>query len=345
LEEGKRLDLLDFSVNVNPDGPPESVVEALRAGLEDVRMLTMYPDLEEVALRGAIARHVGLEMERVVVGNGFVPLLEATVRALGVRSCLLPVPAFGEYRRVLELAGIAVGGYQLSAEQGFRYEPEALIRAAVVGGHDAVLLANPQNPSGVVCEAGGMLRLLELAEAAGVRILLDEAFIDYVREQSVVGEVERFAGLVVFRSVTKFYAIPGLRVAYCVGASAPRIAERCAPWAVSSLAAVGVVAALGDVAYAERTWERNRDRRERLATRLRGLGIHVTAGAANFLLLEVRGANQVWERMIVEYGIVLRTCVTFEGLGGAHLRVAVRTEPENEALVRGLAGVLGGAEC
>jgi threonine-phosphate decarboxylase len=71
----------------------------------------------------------------------------------------------------------------------------------------------------------------------------------------------------------------------------------------------------------------------------------VTAGAANFLLLEVRGANQVWERMIVEYGIVLRTCVTFEGLGGAHLRVAVRTEPENEALVRGLAGVLGGAEC
>jgi threonine-phosphate decarboxylase len=332
--------LLDFSANINPDGPPASVLEALREALNDPTVLSAYPDLEETQLRLSIAEHTGVGAESIVVANGFVPLLDAVLRTLPIRRCLLPVPAFGEYRSALERADVAVTTYVLDQEADFRYDTDALLRTLTAGRHDAILLANPQNPSGVRCERSVLTALIEEAAKLNIYVLLDEAFIDYAPMQSLVPDTDRFANLIVFRSVTKFHGIPGLRVAYAVGATARVVRKSLAPWSISTLAAIGVRAALSDEIYAERTLRLNLRRRELLVTQFRGLGLYTYPAAANFLLLRfpsVANAENCWERLILDHGIVLRHCGNFEGLAGNHLRCAIRGDEENARLVKALA--------
>src|SRR5882762_8281863 len=131
-------ELLDFSANINPEGPPASVIVALRASLNEPGVLTNYPDLEETQLKLSIASYAGVPSGNITAANGFVPLLEAALRTLSIRRCLLPVPAFGEYRSALERANIEVATYQLPQEIDFRYEPDNLLAAIRAGHHDAI---------------------------------------------------------------------------------------------------------------------------------------------------------------------------------------------------------------
>ncbi len=204
--------LLDFSANINPDGPPSSVLSTLRASLDDLSALTEYPDLQLTEIKQAIASYARVDPLNIIVANGFVPLLEAVLRALPIRRCLLPVPAFVEYRKTLGRAGVEIAPYTLDPDSDFIYDPAAM----VAGDQDAVLLANPQNPSGI-CHDGALIRdLVVRASKKKQYILLDEAFIDYVPEHSLTAEADEFSNLIVFRSVTKFHGVPGLRVAYAV---------------------------------------------------------------------------------------------------------------------------------
>jgi threonine-phosphate decarboxylase len=309
-------DLLDFSANVNPEGPPAGVLSALRAAVDDPAMLRDYPDLDEVDLRRALARYAGVRPENVAVSNGFVSLFETALLALGTQRCLVPVPCFNEYRRTLERLG------------------RVMISGGDVGeACDAVLIANPQNPSGVVADLRAMLR------AENRYVFLDEAFIDYCPAYSLASLVDQFPNLIVFRSVTKFFGMAGLRVAYAVAHErvVQRMAEFAAPWQVTSLASLAAQVAVGDDAYIRRTFEGNEERRRVLHDALVGLGIEVYPSSANFLLLRFPKPDQLWERLIVRHGIVLRNCANYEGLVGYHMRSAVRTTAENERLVRALA--------
>jgi threonine-phosphate decarboxylase len=333
--------LLDFSANINPAGPPLSVLTAIRGAVERASTLATYPDLELVELKLAIAKYAGVQLENVSVANGFVPLLEAALRSLKIKRCLLPVPSFGEYRNALENVGAAVTPYRLSSDKQFRYEPDAILSTVLAYSCDAFLLGNPQNPSGAVCDAGSMQRLVDIAAQHSVTVLLDEAFIDYCPAMSWTHRCAELANVIVFRSVTKFFAIPGLRVAYAIGSSSTVDAMNrfIAPWPITNFASDAVCAALKDESYAEESRLANERRRLAMETELARLKIATYPSHANFLLLRFPAEIDVtllWEEMIVTEQIVLRLCANFEGLAQGHLRVGVRSEPENEKLIRGL---------
>lgn len=325
--------LLDFSANINPDGPPPTVVAALKESLGKPEGLTQYPDLEERALKAALARYAGCHERNILVANGFVPLLDASLRSLKVRSCLVPVPAFNEYRRVLERNGIDITTTVLDPKQSFHYDVDAMLAAR----HDAVLLANPQNPSGVMAEYATMVDLVTKAAARNMYVLLDEAFIDYARETSLSAIMTRFENLIVFRSVTKCFGIPGLRLAYAITPERLRcqIEAYLPPWPISTLASIGTIAALQDEAFIAEFPSSNERRRVALARSLQALGLKVYPAAANFLLFrlpEGTDTHQFWRQLVVEHRIVLRSCVNFEGMLPGHLRAAIRSEVDNEAL-------------
>jgi threonine-phosphate decarboxylase len=337
--------LLDFSANINPDGPPPSLITAIQQALTEPVALSAYPDLELTELKRVTADRVGVQPGNVVVANGFVPLLDATLRALPIKRCLLPVPSFSEYRRTLESASIAVLPYCIASDDGFLYEPDAVLESLSRDECDAILLANPQNPSGAVCDADQMLRFIETAKDHDITVLLDEAFIDYCPEQSLILQAATRPNLIVFRSVTKFFAVPGLRVAYavCTSSNAAVFNRFIAPWPITTLASRGVCAALRDDAYAERSRSGNERRRLWLEEHLNEMRIETYPSATNFLLLRFPveiDVGVLWERIIVEEQIVLRSCTNFEGLAAGHLRVAVRSEQENERLTAGLRRVL-----
>jgi threonine-phosphate decarboxylase len=329
--------LLDFSANINPAGPPEAVVSTLRASLDDLSVLTDYPDLQEIALKRSIAHYVGVGEDHIVVANGFVPLLESALRTLKIEACLLPVPAFGEYRKTLERLDVGINIHRLTTTSNFSYDSIAMLS----GRHSAILLANPQNPSGVSHNAATMIDLVRAAAGKGIFILLDEAFIDYVPEDSLVARVAEHPNLIIFRSVTKFHGIPGMRVAYAVANPelASSIADNLPPWPITTLASRAVAAALNDRQYALRTRAENRTRRDMLRRDLEHLGLTVYPAAANFLLFRLPNTINplaLWEDMIVTHKTVLRSCANYEALAPGHFRIAVRSQVENNRLISAL---------
>jgi threonine-phosphate decarboxylase len=333
--------LLDFSANINPDGPPSSVLATLRASLDDLTALTEYPDLQLTEIKEAIAGYARLDTRNIIVANGFVPLLEAVLRALPIRRCLLPVPAFVEYRKTLSRAGVEIAPYALNPDSNFKYDPAAM----VAGDEDAILLANPQNPSGIGHDSALMRDLVSRASEKKRYVLLDEAFIDYVPEHSLTAETDKFSNLIVFRSVTKFHGIPGLRVADAAAnpVLSMSIRDSVPPWPVTTLAFRAVSAALGERPYADRARAHNIERRISLEDNLERLGLLTYPSSANFILFRLgEGIDPdiFWEQMIIEHGIVLRACANYEGLPNGHFRVAVRTKEQNIRLTAALAQTL-----
>lgn len=332
--------VIDFSASINPDGPPASVVAALQAALTDPTSLTRYPDLENGELKQALAAYAGCAVENVAVANGFVPLLEAALQVLPIRSCVVPVPAFNEYRRALEHLGIAIEAVALIPAQNFAYDADQLLASTA----DAVLLANPQNPTGVLTPAAALRSLIQRAARQGKYVLLDEAFIDYAPGKSLAGVAAQHANLVVFRSVTKCFGIPGLRVAYAVAerALAQAIVDRLAPWPCTNLAASGVIAAVGDTAFIASFAQRNADRRAVFQAGLEQLGFHVYPAAANYLLLHapaLMDVRKLWGELASK-GFLLRSCENFEATQPGHLRVAVRSDADNALLLAEVARLL-----
>jgi threonine-phosphate decarboxylase len=328
--------LIDFSANINPDGPPKGVVPALRSALDALSSIVDYPDLDEISLRQALARYVGVGPENVAVSNGFVPLLEVLLGTLSIRSCAVPVPAFVEYRRTLERCRVSIRTQALSDSSGLRCDLDDLLKISC----DAILLANPHNPSGVLLNREALLEFVQKAAEQNRHVLLDEAFIDYCPEDSLAGEVKRFPNLIVFRSVTKFFALAGLRVAYALASE--RLCKQMrmvvAPWSITTLASMAAEVALADEDYRDRTRQLNRERRELLQDAITRLGIRTFPSAANFLLMKISDldSHQLWERMIRIHHIVLRNCANYESLSPGYFRAAVLTETENEKLIQAL---------
>ena len=330
-------ELLDFSANINPEGPPPSVVSTLRASLDDPAMLSSYPDLENIELRQAISRYTGVSSEHIIVANGFVPLLEAALRTLPIRRCLLSIPCFSEYQPALMRSAIEAVPYELDAKADFAYNLEAMLAQPI----DAILLANPQNPSGVLHDREFMFSLVERAAQKGIHVLLDEAFIDYAPDHSLVTLTDRFSNLIVFRSVTKFHGIPGLRAAYAIAnpTLASAVAAHIAPWPITTLASKAVIAALDDHAFAAHTLTLNQTRRNLLRHEIEQLGLTTYPSAANYILFRLPGhfaATSFWPHMIAHHQIVLRDCSNYESLPAGHLRTAVRTAPDNHRLINGI---------
>ncbi len=339
--------LVDFSASIVPGGPSPRVTQAIANALRNPEELRAYPDLDSQALRITLASYAAVPASNLLIGNGMVPLLSATLRAMKVQRCMLPVPAFGEYRRTLEREGVAVEAWPLSETVGFLPDLERLIDCCAERECDALLLNNPHNPTGTVLPATDLSAALQRAQRCGIRILLDEAFIDFLPQESVSPKVPESSHLVIFRSVTKFFAIAGLRIAYMITPMhlVPGVKDLLAPWPISTLAAVGVIAALEDKAWIADTLTRNRREREGLAAQLAALGLTVYPGGANFLFFrlgdEPRNRN-VWERLILDHGVVVRNCATFETLDQSYFRVAVLGSNDNQSLIRALDVVLNG---
>jgi len=337
--------LLDFSASIYPDGPSPRVIEALSDALRSPEQLRRYPDLESIALRANLETYAAVPAGNILVANGIVPLMSASLRSMQVRRCLLPVPAFGEYRRILERDSIEFHTYPLDPNANFRPDLELMIEYCVEHSCDSVILNNPHNPSGVTFAATEMRTVLTLAARRNIRILLDEAFIDFIPEESISRHVLQTDNLIVFRSLTKLFAMAGLRVAYLIARHSlvATIASFLDPWSVSTLASLAAGAAVQDFSYISNTIQRNSTEREWLSRALAEIGLTVFPSRANFLLIRFpnkrEGAN-VWERLIVDHGIVVRNCGTFERLDGSFMRVTVCAREDNQRLIRALASVM-----
>lgn len=339
--------IIDFSANINPAGPPARVMARLAELSSNTELISRYPESDCRSLREAFAAYVGLSSECIVVANGSAALMDVVLRALQPRCCLLPVPAFSEYRRALTAAGCNYADFVLDPNQDFALDVDALEVAWRQNNCDLCIISNPHNPSGSVISSQSLLSLSRKAAADKVIVLLDEAFIEYTPDASISHAIAALPNVVVLRSITKFFALAGMRVGYALANRklAAILWQQVPSWPVSSMASIAAIEALSDVDYAERTRLSCETERKRLFEMLGRLGFGVFPSAANFLLMKrPPGASSVstlHERLLIEHRILIRDCDSYEGLEpGMYMRVAVKDGTANLKLIHALKEVL-----
>ncbi len=279
-------EILDFSANINPLGPPQCVRRVISRAVES---LVHYPDPDCRELIAAIAQRYELPAAHIVVGNGSTEILTALTLGLKRRSAVIAVPSYSDYAAAARRAGMDVREVTLPAERDFALNLSDVEKQ--LSGDEIVFLGQPNNPTGITFDAGEFRRLA--ANHPATVFVVDEAFADFLDGYDTlardVGE-----NVIVLRSLTKFYAIPGLRLGFGVAAepTAGRIREFIPPWSVNALAQAVGAAMLKDHDYADRTRAFVHKARHGLAAGLADIGgLHVYPGEANFLLVRIDRAD------------------------------------------------------
>jgi len=343
----KQSEILDYSANINPLGPPPGVFDSISRCMH---MIVNYPDPHCRELKKALSAYLGMKEKYIVMGNGVSELIYLLVRVLNCRRALIPVPTFTEYGLAVVTGQGVVNEIPLPAEEGFVLDVDSI--APLISPGDLIFICNPNNPTGNLHPRGSLLYLLEKAELEGAYLVVDEAFMDFVpevQEYSMVSRVKSSSHLIVFYSLTKFFGIPGLRLGAMLGP--PRLLKKMVaakdPWNVNLFAQVAGVTALQDKKHMERTRKLVRVEGEYLYNRLAGLpGVKPFPGQANFLLVDITNTGfssiELTKKMR-QRGILVRDCSSFSGLGDNYIRLAIKTREENERLIAEMASVLEGA--
>ncbi len=333
-----RADLLDFSANINPLGFPPAIPDALQQALGDI---VHYPDRRCLELRRDLAAYHQLSPEQILVGNGSTELIYLAARALAPRKALIVAPAFSEYEHALQAAQVPVRFQITTAAENF-----TLTQPLDPQGADLVFLAHPASPSGVLVPPELLLEVAAALDAAGVYLLLDEAFIDFVEEASLKSHLARFPHLLILRSFTKFFGIPGIRLG-CLLAAPDLIARLAAiqePWSVSTLAQAMGRACLRDYDYMERSRALVKQERDYLLAGLTSLpGLQPFPSAVNYLLVKITRPDwtaATLQKALLAHLIVIRDASNFRGLDQRFFRLAVRRREENERLLEALGRLL-----
>jgi threonine-phosphate decarboxylase len=333
---------VDFSASINPLGMAPGVRDALG---NCVDRLLHYPDKGAAELKESLAAYHGVGVAQLTVANGSTELIHLIPRVIGGKRGLIVAPAFAEYACALEKSGWQIDYFNLDSGNGFALSLPKLAEK-LAEGFDMLFICNPGNPTGALVPKGDIAGVLELCRRTGTFLVLDEAFIDFCEEDSakdLIGESER---AVLLRSMTKFFAIPGLRLGYAIGApgTIDAIASLQDPWSVNTAAQVAGIASLSDAAYCSRTRSYVAGERDFLSAGLRKLpSLGVFPSRANYLLAEIRNGKSAagLRSMLMESGILIRDCGNFQGLDGRFFRVAVRLREENERLLELLDGICG----
>lgn len=329
-------EVLDFSANLNPLGMPEGVRRAAAEGVEEA---VHYPDPLCRALSAAIARRDGVAPGQVLCGNGAADLVFRLAFSEGPRRALVTAPTFSEYEAAVSAAGCTVVRHILDRARNF--DLTGAVLDELTPELDLAFFCTPNNPTGRVIDRGLLEAILEKSRAAGVRLVVDECFLalsDGGEAAGLAGYLEPYPNLLLLRAFTKSYAMPGLRLGYCLsadGALLDRISRCAQPWSVSAPAQAAGLAAAAEPSHPRLARALIARERSRLMRALEGLGLEVIPSAANYLLFRAPGITDLRERLL-RRGVLIRSCADYPGLGEDDYRIAVRLQEENEQLIRAM---------
>lgn len=330
--------LLDFSANINPLGPPEW----LRARISgSISSLVHYPDPEGQALVEAACQRYGVTPNEVLIGNGSTELFYLLPMALKFQQALIPVPSYVDYANAARVAGLTIHTLPLQAENGFALDFDQLENTlkSLANTPTMVPLGQPNNPTGRTFDAH---RLRHLARRfPTTTFIVDEAFADFVEDFDSL-TVNRPLNVVVMLSLTKIFAIPGLRLGLAVASpsTVQKVKALQPPWSVNTIAQTVGEAALVDTEYTQRSRATISTLRDTLHSQLEQIPfLTVYPGEANFMLVRCDRTSmdaRTLAKRLLKRGLAIRVCDNFEGLDQRFFRVAVRTEPENRKLMEAL---------
>ena len=302
--------MLDLSASINPLGPAPGVRAAVEAALDRINH---YPAQSPGELEHTLAAQWGVPPGQVMAGSGATELMHYVARAGWTGPAALVTPVWSEFYRAFPHA------LRVSLDEPEKWPQRGLL-----------VLSQPVNPTGIEVPVELLRRAIAGREGP---VLIDESFIEFTRLESAIGWTAHHPNLLVLRSLSKFHALPGLRIGALAGSKEwmDRLARRREPWQVGTLAEAAAIAAVTDTAHAERTRQLIETERNWMVEQLAGLpGLQLSPGVANFLFAAtVRPAHEICD-WFLDRKIILRNCTHLPSVEGEAIRFAIRTRPENE---------------
>ncbi len=373
---------LDFSINVNPLGLP---FRAKIAYFRAFKKISNYPDQKCSALSSALSKKPGISAERLVFGNGASELIQAVLGAEKASLVLLFAPCFTGYRKAIEACGARPLYFHLNEECDFGLSErdfDRLSQTIFQEKPDFLILTNPNNPNGRLFNVKIVEKIIQLCNNSKVKVLIDQCFIELCDDEQAADGIARVtelalqtqavsAAIYILRAFTKTYAIPGLRLGYCIcpnESSASTLKAQLPEWNVSSVAQEVGLALLKEDSYLRRARALIRRERKYLSEELKALGFYVCDSDANFLLFKddsgsgalpsqvggESGAGEqnsqlsldaplpasLYEKLLKEK-ILIRDCSDYEGLEQGFYRIAVKKHGQNKRLIKAIKKVRG----
>lgn len=316
-------EIVDFSANINPFGMSQKGLDAI-----DFDELLHYPDPEYFDLKKAIGDYEDLSSDNIVLGNGAIECIFLLAEALKLSSVTLLAPTFSEYERAFSKYG----------ECRFHLDTSSISDLPKAQGY---VICNPNNPTGQVFDEKDLLSLLRKCEKDNSYLIIDEAFLEFSDASSMKKYQSKH--LFILKSITKFFAVPGLRMGYLLAWNKEiieLIAASRMPWPINQIAARYTEYALKDYAYIEGTIEYIKKERKWMSKELKSLGMDVYSSGGNYLFFFTEIFDL--DGQLRKDGILIRSCSNYRNLGEGYFRVAVKKHDENLNLLARIKGIIDG---
>ena len=326
-----KKDIIDFSANINPLGLPSRIKKIIYKNFESI---LHYPDPQANITR-KLAQYWGIKEENVLLGNGSVELIYLIVSCFMPKTTLIPVPTFSEYERAARNIKSRIKFVELYEKEDFRLNPSRLSDS------DILFLCNPNNPTGNLIFTDS--RMVE--KLPHKLIVIDEVFMDFLPDEkkyTLIWKASKSKRIIVLRTFTKFFSLPGLRIGYLVAHKdmVKALKKYQMPWNVNALALKAAECMLADKTYINKTKQFIEKERDFLFNAIAEIGgLKPYPSVTNFLLLKVEepAIDAVYlSRELLAKGILIRDCSNFRNLTSKFIRIAVRNRPENERLIKAL---------
>ena len=353
--EKKEEEMIDFSVNVTPLGIPENIRRAME---ESLSRAGWYPDDSKRKLKEALSEKYRLPMSAVCIGNGASDVIFRTVFALRPKQALVLAPTFAEYEAALRCVDARIDYYKINHED---FEVKADLCGQIRPETDMVFLCNPNNPTGLLMSGDFLISVMQRCRETDTWLMVDECFLEFVRQgkiYSLIGELKENPKLLILKSFTKMFGIAGLRLGYllCGQKDLGDIIDKFGcDWNINCVAEAAGLEALKSADYEKKVRAYVEKERKWLYDKLKGLGLRVVDGQANYLLFEVpescrkapEEARKIPEssrktpkerksplaEWLLRQGIMIRCCDDYENLDENFYRVGINTHEANEMLI------------
>jgi L-threonine-O-3-phosphate decarboxylase len=332
--------IIDFSSNINPLGIPQGIKDAYYNSLE---LCEKYPDQYYRKLIDAISKNEKVSRNYIFPSNGASEAIFRIVQAIKPKEALLTSPTFGEYEEALKSANSNINYYTLEKDSTFELGEDFLdnINEKI----DIVFLCNPNNPTGILVNRNLLESILDKCLNSNTYLVLDESFMDFLYNSeyySLVNKINSYKNLIILKSFTKIFAMPGIRLGYCISSDKKLISNlkrNGPPWNISTTAEKCGIAALKEKKYIVDSIEYIEYQRKYLTDELKKLGLIVYPSKTNYILFKLEQRIDLKESLEKER-ILIRSCSNYKGLDENFYRIAVKKEEDNKLLIGKLKGVL-----
>lgn len=345
-KQGGSLDeIVDFSANINPLGLSDSIRQALHNSLETI---IHYPDVQAQALKQQVSQHYQVAESSITMGNGAVELMYILCHILKPQKVLVTAPTFSEYESAAKASHAEIEYLYLTPENNFVIDIQEMIERLV--SVDMVFICNPNNPTGRLLNHTQIEKVLHTAQQHHTYVVVDESFMDFLISDEIYtcrSLLTKYPNLIILHSLTKFYAIPGLRLGFCL--TEPELTKLLHlgkdPWNVNTLAQSAGVAALQDYDYQRRGKEFLEKVKMDLYESLQTIpGLHPYLPSVNFIFINIKNTGMTSTELasiMASHNILIRDCSNYPGLSPEYIRVAVKRPEQNILLINTLKKVIG----